>query len=81
MMLLVEKIAAAEGITASEEEVDARVEALARASGARAASVREQYDQDWARETMRSQLVSEKTLDFLLEQADVTVVDPPESGC
>jgi trigger factor len=81
MMLLVEKIAAAEGITASEEEVDARVEALARASGAQAASVREQYGQDWARETMRSQLVSEKTLDFLLEQADVTVVDPPESGC
>lgn len=81
MMLLIEKIAAAEGITASEEEVDARVEALARASGAQAASVREQYGQDWARETMRSQLVSEKTLDFLLEQADVTVVDPPESGC
>lgn len=81
MMLLVEKIAAAEGITVSEEEVDARVEALARASGARAASVREQYGQDWARETMRSQLVSEKTLDFLLEQADVTVVDPPESVC
>ncbi|MDE0354268.1 MAG: trigger factor [Deltaproteobacteria bacterium] len=81
MTLLVEKIAAAEGITASEEEVDARLEALARASGAQAASVREQYGQDWARETMRSQLVSEKTLDFLLEQADVTVVDPPESGC
>ena len=81
MMLLVEKIAAAEGITASEEEVDARVEALARASGAQAASVREQYGQDWARETMRSQLVSEKTLDFLLEHADVTVVDRPESGC
>jgi len=81
VMLLIEKIAAAEGITASEEEVDTRVEALVRASGAQAASVREQYGQDWARETMRSQLVSEKTLDFLLEQADVTVVDPPESGC
>lgn len=81
MMLLVEKIAAAEGITASDEEVDGRIEALARASGGQAASVREQYGQDWARETMRSQLVSEKTLDFLLEQADVTVVDPPETGC
>ncbi len=80
-MLLVEKIAAAEGITASDEEVDARIDAMARASGGQAASVREQYGQDWARETMRSQLVSEKTLDFLLEQADVTVVDPPENGC
>ena len=78
MMLLVEKIAAAEGITASDEEVEARIEALARASGGQAASVREQYGQDWARETMRSQLVSEKTLDFLLEEADVTVVDSRE---
>jgi trigger factor len=81
MMLLIEKIAAAEGITASDEEVDGRIEAMARASGERAASVREQYGQAWARETMRSQLVSEKTLDFLLEEADITVVDPPETAC
>ncbi|MCY4441249.1 MAG: trigger factor [Deltaproteobacteria bacterium] len=81
MMLLLEKIAAAEGIDASDEEVDGRIEAMARASGAQAASVREQYGQAWARETMRSQLVSEKTLDFLLEEADITLVDPPEKGC
>lgn len=81
MMLLIEKIAAAEGITASDQEVDGRIEAMARASGERAASVREQYGQAWARETMRSQLVSEKTLDFLLEEAAITVVDPPETAC
>ncbi len=79
--LLLEKIAAAEGITASDEEVDGRIDAVARAGGSQAAAVREHYRQDWARETMRSQLVSEKTLDFLLDQADVTVVDPPESAC
>lgn len=81
MMLLLEKIAAAEGITASDEEVDGGIEAMARASGGQAASVRKHYGQAWARETMRSQLMSEKTLDFLLEQADITVVDPPENGC
>jgi len=80
MMLLVERIAAAEGITASEEDVDGRVEALARASGGQAAEVRRQYGQDWARATLRSQIVSEKTLDFLLREAEVTVVDPPEKG-
>ncbi len=80
-MLLLERIAAAEGIAASDEEVARRIEAMARASGDRAASVREQYGQAWARETLRSQLVSEKTLDFLLEQADITVVDPPETAC
>lgn len=81
MMLLLEKIAAAEEITASDEEVAGRIDAMARASGGQAATVREQYDQAWARETMRSQLVSEKTLDFLLEQADIKVVDAPDTGC
>lgn len=80
-MLLLEKIAVAEGIAASDEEVARRIESVARASGDRAASVREHYGQAWARETMRSQIVSEKTLDFLLEQADITVVDPPETAC
>ena len=78
--LLIEAIAAAEGITASAEEVERRIDALARASGDQAASVREQYGQDWARATLRSQIVSEKTLDFLLEQADVTLVDAEEKG-
>ena len=78
MRLLLEKLAAAEGITASDEEVERRVEALARAGGEQASSVRKQYREDWAREVLRSQLASEKTLDFLLREADVTVVDPPE---
>lgn len=84
MMLLVERIAEAEGITASEDDVDGRIEALARASGGQAAEVRRQYGQDWARATLRSQIVSEKTLDFLLREAEVTVVEPqvepPEKG-
>ena len=76
--LLLEKIAAAEGIAASDEEVDRRVEAVARASGEQAGPVRERYRQDWARAALRSRIASEKTLDFLLREADVTVVDPPE---
>ncbi len=78
--LLVGKIADAEAITASEDEVDARIDAIARASGDRAALVREQYRQDWARASLRSQIVSEKTLEFLLEQAEVTLVEPVEKG-
>lgn len=76
--LLLEKIAAAEGIAASDEEVDRRVEALARASGEQAGPVRERYRQDRARAVLRSQIQSGKTLDFLLREADVTVVEPPE---
>ena len=79
-MLLIERIAAAEGITASDADVDVRIEALARASGGQADEVRRQYGQDWARATLLSQVVSEKTLDFLLQEAEVTEVDPPEKG-
>ena len=80
MMLLIERIAEAEGITAAEGDIDGRIEALARASGGQADEVRRQYGQDWARATLRSQIVSEKTLDFLLREAEITVVDPPEKG-
>ncbi len=76
--LLIDEIASAEGISVSEEEVDGRIDAVARAGGEQAASVRERYRQDWARATLRSQMVTEKTLDFLLEQAAVTVVEPSE---
>ncbi|MDE0028916.1 MAG: trigger factor [Deltaproteobacteria bacterium] len=76
--LLIDEIASAEGITVSEEEVDGRIDAVARAGGERAASVREHYRQDWARATLQSQMVADKTLDFLLEQAAVTVVEPSD---
>ena len=76
--LLIDEIASAEGISVSDEEVEGRIDALARASGGQAASVRERYRQDWARATLQSQMVTEKTLDFLLEQAAVTVVEPAE---
>lgn len=76
--LLIDRIASAEGISVSEEEVDGRIDALARAGGGQAASVRERYRQDWARATLQSQMVTEKTLDFLLEQAAVTVVELSE---
>ena len=76
--LLIDEIASAEGISVSEEEVEGRIDAVARASGEQAASVRERYRQDWAKATLRSQMITEKTLDFLLEHAAVTVVEPSE---
>ncbi len=77
--LLIDEIAAAEGISVSAEEVQRRIDAMAQANAGQAAAVRERYRQDWARATLRSQMITEKTLDFLLEQASVTVVEPPET--
>jgi trigger factor len=75
--LLVEKIAQTENIDVPETEVQARVEALARAAGDRGKSVRQFYSRQEAREELRSQLVFDRTLDFLLDKANVKEVEAP----
>jgi trigger factor len=75
--LLVEKIAQTENIDVPDTEVQARVEALARAAGDRGKSVRQFYSRQDARDELRSQLVFDRTLDFLLEKANVKEVDAP----
>lgn len=69
--LLVEKIAEREGITISEEEVRARIESMARAAGEKGLNVRRIYAREDTREDLRSQMVFERTVDFLLEHAKV----------
>ena len=73
--LLVEKIAQKENIEVSEKDVQERVDALARASGDKAKSVREFYSRADAREELRAQIVFDRTLNFLLEKASVKEVD------
>ena len=75
--LLVEKIAHAENIEVPEGEVQARVEALVHAAGDRGKSVRQYYARQDARDELRSQLVFDRALEFLLEKANVKEVDAP----
>lgn len=76
-MLLIEKISAAENIEAPEEEVNHRIERMVRSAGERAQTVREFYRREDAREELRSQIVSEKTLEFLLEHAKISEARAP----
>jgi trigger factor len=75
-MLLMERVAALEKIEVSEEDVRSRIEAIARSAGQKAAAVRELYHGEHAREDLRSQMVFERALDFLLERAKVKEVEP-----
>jgi trigger factor len=75
--LLAEKIAQAETIEIPENEVQERVENLARAAGERGKNLRQYYSRDDAREELRSQMVFERTLVYLLEKAHVKEVDAP----
>ena len=77
--LLVEKIAQLEHIEISDKDVQERVDALARAAGERAKTLREVYARAEARDDLRAQMVFERTLEYLLERAIVKEVDPPIS--
>jgi len=75
--LLIEKIAEAEGIKVSDEEVQLRIEKIARTAGDKGAAVRELYRPSDAREGLRSEMVFDRTVEFLLQRAEVKEVEPP----
>jgi trigger factor len=75
--LLVEKISRLEKINVEDRDVQERIDRLARAAGAREKTVRGVYSRPDAREDLRSQIAFERTLDFLLERANIKQVDRP----
>jgi trigger factor len=75
--LLMEKIAQIENVTVADKDVQERIDQVARAAGERAKSVREYYSRPEARDELRAQLVFDRTVSFLLEQAQIKEVDPP----
>jgi trigger factor len=77
--LLVEKIAELEKIEISDKDVQERVDLLARAAGERSKNLREFYARAEARDDLRTQMVFDRTLGFLLERATVNEVDPQVS--
>jgi trigger factor len=75
--LLVEKIAQAENIEVQETEVQERIEGLARAAGDRGKTLRQYYSRQDARDELRSQIIFDRTLGFLIAKANVKEVDVP----
>jgi trigger factor len=67
--LILEKIAAEEHIQATQEEVDRQVQAYARQTGQPVAAARAKLAEQGALNRLSSQIRSEKTLQFLFEQA------------
>jgi trigger factor len=78
--LLVEKIAQAENIEIQETEVQERIEGLVRAAGERGKTMRQYYSRQEARDELRSQMIFDRTLGYLVEKANVKEVDalPPK---
>jgi len=77
--LLLDRIATAETIEVSEEEVNQEIERLAERSGESAATVRASLTKQGALDRMKSKLRSDKTLDWLRSNARVKTREPERS--
>jgi trigger factor len=75
--LILEKIAELEHVEVSDVDVQKRIEDAARASGDKAPAVRKFYGRAEARENLRSQMVMDRTIDYLLQHAETKEVEPP----
>jgi len=74
--LLVEKISELEKIDVEDRDVQERVDKLVRTAGERGKTLRDFYSRPEARADLRTQIAFERTLDFLLQRANVKEVDP-----
>ncbi len=79
VMLLVEKVAEKEKIEVANQEVQQRIDEVVRSVKDKGTVVRDFYRRDEAREELRSQMVFDKTLNFLLEKAKVDEVEHPKT--
>jgi trigger factor len=77
--LLVEKISQQEKIAVSDQDVQERIDQLARAAGERAKNLREYYAKPEARDDLRAQLVFDRTVGYLLDRARIKELDLPVS--
>jgi len=67
--LLIEAVSKAEGLEASDSDVEAKIQELADARGEQVEAVRGYFNKEGAIDDLKARLVEEKTLDWLVDQA------------
>jgi trigger factor len=77
--LLLDRIATAENIEASEEDLEHELEHMAQHSGESSAAVRASLTKQGALDRIKSKLRSEKTLEWLQKNTRVTIKEPERS--
>ena len=70
--LLLDEIARREGLEVTDSEVSDRIEREASELGLRPQQIRQRLEKGGALQALRSQILREKTLDFVLNQATIT---------
>jgi len=72
--LILEKIAAQEGITVTDQEVEGRLREISERSRQKFEVVKAYYEKNELLPEMKAKIMSEKTLDFIVQKANVTYV-------
>jgi len=76
--LIVDRIATAQKIDATDEEIDKQVAAIAEQSGESTQAVRARLTKNGALDRMKSKLRSDKTIDWLYRQSRIQIKNKPE---
>src|ERR1700735_2394677 len=76
--ILLDRIATAENIDATDEEVEKQLEAMAAASGESATSLRARLTKQGALDRMKSKLRSDKTIEWLYQQSRIQTIAKAE---
>lgn len=74
--LILDHVSKKEEIAVSDEEIEAKYQEIADARGQRIEAIRGYFEKEGAVEDLRDRLLEEKTLDWLLERAELNYVDP-----
>jgi trigger factor len=77
--LVLEAIARQEGLSVSDEDIEAHVSRLAQSAGTAADRVRALYQSEEARQQLRGQLLQSRTIDLVMDRAHITDVDAPSN--
>ena len=71
-ILMIERIAETQGLTASEDDIDARIEEIAAANNTDAAKVYAELQKSGRIEALERELTEKAVFDFLMEQSEIT---------
>ncbi len=74
--LIVSEIAKKENINATDEDVNAELENIAKESAQPVAKVRSYFEKDNGLEKIKSSIVSKRTLELIISKAEIEEVDP-----
>ena len=76
-ILFIEKVAETQGLVATEDDIDARVEEIAEANASTAAKVYANLQKTGRLEMLERELTEQKVFDFLKEQSEITDSSAP----